>query len=322
MEILIGISATDRVSGGKRGSDEVSRNLVRVALHDRPGAHGISQQVALTIDDLPSHGTLPPGLTRVDVAKSILGTLKQAHAPKVYGFVNAKKLEQSPEEIEVLKVWRKAGFPLGNHTYAHLSLNDNSADQFDQNVAADEATLKSLMGHRNWHWFRYPYLWEGDTIEKRHAVRQYLKDHKYHIAEVTLDFEDYLWNAPYARCVEKQDAASIEWLKSSYMSTAAEYIGLGQQMAKLVYGRDVRHVLLLHIGAFDAVMLPQLLDFMKRQGFTFVTLGEAEKDPAYRTDPDMALKDGGTLLDQMMEAKQIKFPPNEKPYDKLNAICR
>jgi len=69
-------------------------------------------------------------------------------------------------------------------------------------------------------------------------------------------------------------------------------------------------------------MLPQLLDFMKRQGFTFVTLGEAEKDPAYRTDPDMALKDGGTLLDQMMEAKQIKFPPNEKPYDKLNAICR
>ena len=95
-----------------------------------------SQEVAITIDDLPSHGTLPPGLTRVDVANSILGTLRQAHAPKVYGFVNAKKLEQNPEEIEVLKVWRKSGFPLGNHTYAHLSLNDNSADQFDQNVAA------------------------------------------------------------------------------------------------------------------------------------------------------------------------------------------
>jgi peptidoglycan-N-acetylglucosamine deacetylase len=280
------------------------------------------QQVAITIDDLPSHGNLPPGLTCVDIAKSILGTLKQAHAPKVYGFVNAKKLEQNPEEIEVLKVWRKSGFPLGNHTYAHLSLNDNSADQFDQNVADDEATLKSLMGHQNWHWFRYPYLWEGDTLEKRHAVRQYLKDHKYHIAQVTMDFEDYLWNAPYARCAEKKDAASIEWLKSSYMSTAAEYIGLGQQMAKLVYGRDIRHVLLLHIGAFDAVMLPQLLDFMKKQGFTFVTLGEAEKDPAYRTDPDMALKDGGTLLDQMMEAKHINFPQNEKPYDRLNAICR
>jgi len=34
------------------------------------------------------------------------------------------------------------------------------------------------------------------------------------------------------------------------------------------------------------------------------------------------LKDGGTLLDQMMEAKHIKFPPNEKPYEQLNTACR
>jgi len=281
-----------------------------------------AQEVAITVDDLPSHGALPPGMTRSDVARSILKALKDAHAPKVYGFVNAKKLELHPEDIGVLKLWRSAGFPLGNHTYAHLSLNASTADEFDKNVAADEPELKLLMGRQNWHWFRYPYLWEGDTLEKRHAVRQYLKDHKYQVAQVTLDFEDYLWNGPYARCAEKNDAASIEWLKSSYMATAAEYIALDRQMAKLVYGRDIRHVLLLHIGAFETVMLPQLLDFFKKQGFKFVTLDEAEKDPAYRIDPDVALKDGGTLLDQMMEAKHIKFPPNEKPYEQLNALCR
>jgi peptidoglycan/xylan/chitin deacetylase (PgdA/CDA1 family) len=281
-----------------------------------------SQEVAITVDDLPSHGALPPGVTRSDVARSILKALKEAHAPKVYGFVNAKKLEQHPEDDEVLKLWRNAGFPLGNHTYAHLSLNNSTVDEFDRNIAADEPELKLLMGRQNWHWFRYPYLWEGDTLEKRHAVRQYLKDHKYHVAQVTLDFEDYLWNGPYARCAEKNDAAAIEWLKTSYMATATEYIALDRQMAKLVYGRDIRHVLLLHIGAFETVMLPQLLDFLKKNGFKFVTLGEAEKDPAYRIDPDVALKDGGTLLDQMMEAKHIKFPQNEKPYEQLNAVCR
>jgi hypothetical protein len=52
-----------------------------------------SQQLAVTIDDLPSHGTLPPGMTRTDVARSILKALNDAHVPKVYGFVNAKKLE-------------------------------------------------------------------------------------------------------------------------------------------------------------------------------------------------------------------------------------
>src|SRR5467141_1087147 len=88
----------------------------------------LSQQVAITVDDLPSHGALPPGMTRVDVARTILKALKDAHAPKVYGFINAKKLELHPEDIEVLKLWRGAGFPLGNHTYAHLSLNTSTAD--------------------------------------------------------------------------------------------------------------------------------------------------------------------------------------------------
>jgi len=283
---------------------------------------GFSQQVALTFDDLPSHGSLPSGMTRTDVAKSILKTLKEARAPKVYGFVNARKLQEHPEDIEVLKLWRSAGFPLGNHTYTHLSLNASTADEFDRNVAEDEPLLKSMMGRQDWRWFRYPYLWEGDTLEKRHAVRQYLLDHKYHIAQVTLDFEDYLWNAPYARCVERNDAASIEWLKSSYMSNATEYIALGQSMAKLVFGRAIKHVLVLHIGSFETVMLPQLLDSLRRQGFKFITLPDAEKDPAYKSDPDVALKEGGTLLDQMMEARHLDFPPhNDKPYDQLDALC-
>jgi peptidoglycan/xylan/chitin deacetylase (PgdA/CDA1 family) len=287
------------------------------------GSATFSQQVAITVDDLPSHGILPPGMTRTDVAKSILKTLKDARAPKVYGFVNARKLEQHPEDIEVLKLWRSAGYPLGNHTFAHLSLNASTVDEFDQNVSADEPILNSLMGRQDWHWFRYPYLWEGDTLEKRRAVRQYLQDHKYHIAQVTLDFEDYLWNAPYARCAEKNDAASIEWLKSSYMATAAEYIALGQSAAKLLYGRDIKHVLLLHIGGFETIMLPQLLNSLKRQGFTFITLREAEKDPVYKSDPNLAMKDGGTLLDQMLEAKHLDLPPHaEKPYDQLNAVCR
>lgn len=281
-----------------------------------------TQEVAITVDDLPSHGALPPGMSRVDVATGILKTLKDHQAPKVYGFVNAKKLEQHPEDMEVLRLWRAAGYPLGNHTYAHLSLNESSAEEFEQNVAANEAVLRTLMDHKDWHWFRYPFLWEGDTLAKRHAVREYLRDNKYRIAQVTIDFEDYLWNGPYARCLEKKDERAIDWLKSSYMSTAAEYITLSREMARLVYGRDIRHVLLIHIGGFETVMLPRLLDSLKERGFKFVTLPEAEKDPAYESDPDMALKEGGTLLDQMMEAKQIKFPANSKPYEQLEAVCK
>jgi peptidoglycan/xylan/chitin deacetylase (PgdA/CDA1 family) len=282
-----------------------------------------AQELALTFDDLPSHGLLPPGMTRLDVAKSIIATLKAANAPQVYGFINAVKLEQVPEDTAVLKEWRSAGYMLGNHTYSHMSLNDNTVESFEKDIAKNEPVLQSLMGKENWHWFRYPFLWEGDTLEKRNEVRAYLKEHGYRVAQVTLDFEDYAWNAPYARCVAKNDQKSIEWLKASYLSTAGEYIEADQKMSQVVFGRDVKHVMLLHLGAFDAVMLPQLLDLLKQKGFKLVTLQEAESDPAYQSNPNAALKYGGTLLEQTIEAQHLKYPPvPPKPMKELAAICQ
>ena len=53
------------------------------------------------------------------------------------------------------------------------------------------------------------------------------------------------------------------------------------------------------------------------------TLEEAESDPAYQTDPDIGLHDAGTLLDQMMQVRQIKYPTVlEKPYEQLKTICQ
>ncbi len=94
-------------------------------------------------------------------------------------------------------------------------------------------------------------------------------------------------------------------------------------MAKQVYGHDISHVLLLHLGAYSSTILPDVFDLLRKKGFKLVTLQEAESDPAYTSDPDIGLKDGGSLLDQMMEAKQIPFPQvPPKPYKELKDICR
>ena len=281
------------------------------------------QQVAITFDDLPSHGPLPSDSTRTGIVRDILAALKIAKIPEAYGFVNAEKLEKNPQDVDVLKLWREAAQPLGNHTYTHMNFNEHTVASFEEDIEKNEPILKSLMGDRNWHWFRYPFLWEGDTLEKRHEVRAYLQEHAYRTAQVTLDFEDYAWNEPYARCVEKKDEKAIAWLKESYLDTAFEYIALDQKMAQQLFHRDIKHVLLLHVGAFDALILPQLLDRMKKQGFTFVTLEEAQADPAYQADPDAALKYGGTLLDQFFDSRHLAYPPHaEKPMKELSEICK
>jgi hypothetical protein len=82
-------------------------------------------------------------------------------------------------------------------------------------------------------------------------------------------------------------------------------------------------VLLLHLGAFSSTILPEALDLLEKKGFTLVTLEEAESDPAYQGDPDAGSKYGGTLLDQWMDARKIKYPPvAEKPYKELADICK
>lgn len=281
-----------------------------------------AQKLAITIDDLPQNGGLPPNVTRTEITRNTLAVLKKHHAPPVYGFINAKKLEGSPDGAEALKLWA-ASEPVGNHTYTHMNLEENTPEAFERDIEQNEPALELLTSTGDWHWLRYPYLHEGDTVEKRRAVREYLKTHNYKIAQVTLDWEDYMWNSAYARCVAKNDAKSIAWLKSSYLSTASAYLDLGRDMAKLVFGHDINHVLLLHLGAFSSTILPDTFDLLKKKGFKLVTLEEAQSDPAYQVDPDAGLHDAGTLLDQLMQVKQIKFPPVvDKPYKEVREICQ
>jgi len=283
---------------------------------------GAAQKLAITFDDLPRNGELPPGVTQAETAKNVVEILKKRHVPPVYGFVNAKKLEGSPDGAEGLKVWAAAE-PVGNHTYAHMDLEQNTAEAFEREIEENEPTLELLESKDTWHWLRYPYLHEGDTVEKRRAVRSYLKAHGYRIAQVSLDWEDYLWNFAYAKCVAKNDTKSMEWLRSSYLSTASAFLDLGREQAKLIYGHEINYVLLMHLGAYSSTILPDALDLLKKKGFKLVTLEEAESDAAYDGDPDVGLHDAGTMLDQWMQVKGIKDPPHaEKPYKELENVCK
>src|SRR5262249_18953872 len=158
---------------------------------------------------------------------------------------------------------------------------------FEQDIVANEPTLEKFMAGQDWHWLRYPFLREGDTADKHHAVRAFLTAHGYRIAQVTLSFDDYAYNEPYARCVAKGDRAGTVWLEKSFLTRADEDLTRGQEMARTLFQHDIPHVMLLHIGAFEAIMFPRLLELLDQRGFTLIPLPTAASDPAYATDPDL-----------------------------------
>ena len=279
-------------------------------------------QVAFTFDDLPAHGPLPPGEARPEPVLSILATLKAEHMPPVYGFVNGFRTANYAYQIEILRAWHNAGEPLGNHTWSHPSLEKESAQAFIADIKRDEPILKKVDPDGDWHWFRYPFLNEGETLAKRQQVRSFLLESHYKIAEVTIDFEDYLWNEPYARCMAKHDDKAVASLEHSYLSVADEFIGVFRTLSQKLYGHDIPYVLLLHVGAFDARMLPRLIALFRERGFTFVSLPQAEADAAYAFDPNIGYPGGGTLQELVSTIKGVNFPDNTKPYKELDGMCR
>ncbi len=281
-----------------------------------------AQQIAFTWDDVPAHGPLPAGELRLGIGHRIIEAMQAQHLPPAYGFVNGAALEREPESVSVLKDWRDAGFPLGNHAWSHMNLNTASLEEWEADVLKNEPVLEKYAAGSDWHWLRYPFLAEGDTPEKRAAARQFLAAHRYRIAAVTMSFGDYMWNEPYARCVARKDTGAIEQLETSYLDAAAADADFRRHMAKALFGHDIPYVLLMHVGAFDARMLPHLIGVYQNKGFSFVTLEEAEKDPFYSNSLDPTTPAGPDLLEAAMQARGLPMPPRPKLALDLDSLCR
>ncbi|MFS2110999.1 GDSL-type esterase/lipase family protein [Sphingomonas sp. Sphisp140] len=275
--------------------------------------------IAFTFDDLTAHAPLPAGYTRVGIAEQIVAALKAGGAPAM-GFINGVQLEREPASAPVLDKWRAAGLTLGNHGWSHANLNDLSDAQFLSELEKNEPILKAKMGTADWRWFRYPFLSEASADPaKRARIRKLLAERGYKVATVTMDFSDWAFNNAYARCVAKGDADAILKMEHSWLGNAAVQADRSREMAKALYGRDIPYVLLMHLGAFDARMMPRLIALYREKGYRFVSIEEAERDAYYAPELNPALPPQPQGLNGAMAAKGLKEPqaPELLPLDTM-----
>lgn len=281
-------------------------------------------EVAITIDDLPKHGNLPPNITRLDVENKILQTLRKHNISHVYGFLNGIN---ATSNNPVLIQWVQSGNLLGNHTYSHLDLAKVNSDDYIADIQKNESLLNKLMANKNYKYFRYPYLAEGNTLQKRNAVRKFLFKNRYKIAPVTVDFFEYEWNDPYVRCLNKNDKESIEWIKKNYLEQSINGLTIAHELSMFLFNHDIKNILLIHINFLSAEMLDELLTAYEKQGVTFVSLPDALRDEVYRINPNISRDRSYTFLNQVRLSRGLENPKHIKELynsfdeDKLNSLC-
>lgn len=295
--------------------------LIGLALFASAGSASAKDnlKLAITIDDLPMHGPTPVNETPQTIVDRTIAALKAAHVTSVTGFVNGRNVAEA-NSTSVLKAWRNAGLPLGNHSWSHANLADIAEDRLVGEIGGNERVLIDHAKGIDWRWFRYPFLAEGKG-ERRLVIRRILAERHYRIASVTMDFSDWQWTAPYARCVAAADERAIVRLKLLYLKSAREDIARRRYFSKALFGRDIRYVLLMHIGALGSYMLPQLLALYREAGFSFVSLPEAERDPVYRESVDPRLPPRDASLDRDALLRGVPPPVATDFASMLAEIC-
>lgn len=242
---------------------------------------GADRRVAITIDDLPRGGDGGPkslGGVRA-MTERLLQPFREQKIP-VIGFVNeGRQFEFGPQGLrQILDLWLDSGADLGNHSYSHLNINNVTLKGYTDDIVKGEPILRAALAHRGkkLEFYRHPFLFTGPTPEIKRGMQQFLDQHGYRVAPVTLDNSDYLFAALYMKA-EYRDHVKREYVP--YMESIVSFF---EQRSVEVVGREISQILLIHASQLNADLTPELLAMFRRRGYTFVSLDRALADKAYR----------------------------------------
>ncbi|WP_058535095.1 polysaccharide deacetylase family protein [Legionella saoudiensis] len=233
------------------------------------------KEIAITMDDLPlvaSQMNTPGNKQRsTERFTQIIQTFQKYKVPAT-GFVIAGAIEKG--QWEFLEQFRQAGFMLGNHTYSHYNLNQISAEKYIADVDRADKILTPIMTEPKY--FRYPYLAEGNKKNKQ-KVYDYLNEHHYIIAPVTIDSKDYEFNKMAYGVPFRARAAYIQKLKARYLAFIWKQTLLAEKKSE---GKNGKQILLIHANLLNSYLLGDVLEMYQKNGYKFISLTDALKNPA------------------------------------------
>jgi len=260
------------------------------------------RQIAITIDDLPAAGARSmTGAEINEMTSKLLATLQKEKVPAV-GFVNERKLYklgEVDERIKALNQWLDAGFELGNHTFAHTSLNNVTLQAWEEDVIRGETVTRILLAqhHKKMRYLRHPYLDTGRDLQTRREAEAFLAARGYRIAPVTMDAWDWMYAGVYEDARKRGDTALQQQLVNSYLTYTGEVFDYGEKLSRDLFGYEPQQVLLLHGNWLEADHIAELLGLLRKRGYEFVTLHDALSDAAYSSTDDYVGEEGTGWLE-------------------------
>src|SRR5947209_6535120 len=215
-------------------------------------------EIAFTFDDPKTDGGA--GLSWQDVTQGILKALDKRKI-KAALFVCGMRVDSDAGQ-QLVAAWDQAGHRIGNHSYSHRNFNANGPSKIT--LAEFEADLlkneRLIRGYPHFvRWFRYPFFKEGDTAEKRDGMRSFLRQHGYRNGTTTIDASDWAISTRLEHRVKSNPSAGLSGYRDFFLQHIWERAQFYDSLAHRVLGHPVRHTVLLHHNALNAMFLDDLI---------------------------------------------------------------
>ncbi len=248
-----------------------------------------TKQIAFTFDDLPISGpsgdaqSLTAEITAVNT--KLLAAIKRERIPAI-GFVNESRLYargQTDARIDALRMWIDAGLELGNHTFSHISIDQNPIERYEEDVIRGETVTRMLLAEKKLplRYFRHTQLRTGPTEDYRKKLAAFLESRGYTVAPVTIDNQEWIFASIYARAKSKGDSATMKKVGDEYVAYMERVFVFFENLSKETFKREIPQTLLLHVNSLNADYFDRLVGMIKKRGYVFVPLGTALQDAVY-----------------------------------------
>jgi peptidoglycan/xylan/chitin deacetylase (PgdA/CDA1 family) len=271
-----------------------------------------SQRIALTFDDGPDMADRI-GLSPADRNAAILRQLAEAHLKSIL-FVTRTDTDQNRNDL--IRQWGVEGHQIGNHTATHPDFDEVSLADYERELLSCDKAIRDLPGFTRR--FRFPYLKEGDTVEKRDGFRAFLDSKSYEAAPVSVDASDWYYSQRLSARLKAHPEADTLAYRDAYLRHLYDRAQYYDGLSRTVLGRSVAHVLLLHHNLINALYLKDVIQMFRDKGWTLIDSEAAFSDPVYGMRPD-TLPAGESILWALAKQKGVaglRFPGEDAVYEK------